>query len=153
MDLLSRPPLIQRYEHHGFTGWVVSATRRNKRFTRYYSDHPNGKRKALRDARAFRDKLIAKLPTPTKIKKYICNTTGVIGVSRRKEWTRGGRMFVRYIAQWPVQSGHKGRATFSVGFYGEKGAFRLQLPLDALACAKPASNEFDRVLNKNAAGW
>ena len=23
-------PLIQRYEHRGFTGWVVSATRRNK---------------------------------------------------------------------------------------------------------------------------
>jgi hypothetical protein len=22
-------PLIQRYEHHGFTGWMVSATRRN----------------------------------------------------------------------------------------------------------------------------
>jgi len=59
-------PLIQRYEHHGFTGWVVSATRRNKRFTRYFSDHPNGQRKALQAARAYRDKLLSRLPPPRR---------------------------------------------------------------------------------------
>jgi hypothetical protein len=108
-------PLIQRYEHHGFTGWVVSATRRNKRFRRYFSDRPQGKRKALRDARAFRDKLVAPLPIPTKIKRsYISNTTGVIGVSRTREHTRSGGLLIRYVAQWPQLNGKTGRATFSV---------------------------------------
>ncbi|PYI76437.1 MAG: hypothetical protein DMF04_08405, partial [Verrucomicrobia bacterium] len=57
-------PLIRRYEHHGFAGWVVCATRLNKRFTRYFSDHPNGQRKALQSARAYRDKLLSRLPPP-----------------------------------------------------------------------------------------
>ena len=78
-------PLIQRYEHHGFTGWVVSATRRNKRFTRYFSDHPNGQRKALQAARVYRDKLLSRLPPPKKIRiKDKRNTTGVIGVCRQE---------------------------------------------------------------------
>jgi hypothetical protein len=60
--------LIQRYEHNNFKGWQVCTKRRGKRFTRYFSDRPQGKRKALRDARAFRDKLVARLPYPTKSK-------------------------------------------------------------------------------------
>ena len=36
---------------------------------------------ALRAPRAFRDKLVVRLPPPTKIKgSYVRNTTGVIGV-------------------------------------------------------------------------
>ena len=90
--------LIQRYEHNYFHGWVVTAKRKGKRFTRYFSDTPLGRRKAFRAARAFRDKLVSKLSPPTKIKRrYIRNTTGVIGVARVKERT----------------------------LYGEKEAFRL----------------------------
>ena len=107
--------LIQRYEHNHFRGWVVSTKRKGKRYTRYFSDHPQGKRKALRNARAFRDKLIAALPIPTKIKRsYISNTTGVIGVSRTREHTRSGGLLIRYVAQWPQLNGKTGRATFSV---------------------------------------
>src|SRR5205085_11067027 len=84
--------LIQRYEHNCFQGWVVSAKRKGKRFTRYFSDSRFGCRKAFRAARAFRDKLVSKLPAPTKIKRrYVRNTTGVIGVARVKERTRSGR--------------------------------------------------------------
>src|SRR5689334_17117925 len=118
--------LVQRYEHNHFRGWVVSTKRKGKRYTRYFSDRPQGKRKALRTARAFRDKLIATLPIPTKIKRsYVSNTTGVIGVSRTRERTRSGRLLIRYVAQWPQLRGKTGRATFAVGLYGEKNAFGL----------------------------
>jgi len=118
--------LIRRYEHNYFRGWVVSTKRRGKRFTRYFSDHPHGRRQALRAARAFRDKLVSKLPAPTKIKRrYVRNTTGMIGVARVKERTRAGRLFVRYVASWPKHDAKRGKASFSIGLYGEKEAFRL----------------------------
>src|SRR5690242_8598158 len=78
-------PLIQRYEHHGFTGWVVCATRRDRRFRRYFSDHPNGPRKALRAARGYREKLLSRLPPPRRTKiTNKRNTTGVMGVCRQE---------------------------------------------------------------------
>jgi AP2 domain len=124
--LIKRLSLIARYEHNHFRGWIVTAKRRGKRFRRYFSDRPNGKKAALHAARVFRDKLVTRLPPPIKIKrKYVRNTTGVIGVSRIKECTRSGRPFVRYVAQWPGRGGKNGRATFSVDSYGESQAFRL----------------------------
>ena len=119
-------PLIQRYEHHGFTGWVVSATRRNKRFTRYFSDRPNGQRKALQAARAYRDKLLSRLPPPKKIRTIEKrNTTGVIGVYRQEYLEGSGRWFARYIAEWPNSHGTRSSASFSVNLYGEEDAFEL----------------------------
>ena len=69
---------------------------------------------------------MSQLPPPTKVKRRdIRNTTGVIGVARVKERTRFGKLLVRYVASWPKLSGKRGKATFSVGLYGEKEAFRL----------------------------
>ena len=69
---------------------------------------------------------MAQLPRPTKIKSTdIRNTTGVIGVARVKERTRSGKLLVRYVASWPERKGKRGKATFSVGLYGEKEAFRF----------------------------
>src|SRR5690348_843844 len=105
-------PLIRRYKHHGFEGWVVCATRRERRFTRYFSDHPNGQRKALRAARAYREKLLSRLPPPKRIRIVEKrNTTGVIGVCRQEVLRRSGRWFVRYIAEWPKNDGTKGTAS------------------------------------------
>jgi hypothetical protein len=118
--------LIQRYEHHGFTGWVVSATRRNKRFTRYFSEHRNGRRKALQAARAYRDKRLSRLPPPKKIGTIEKrNTAGVIGVWRQEYRRKSGRWFARYIAEWPNSNGTSSTASFSVNFYGEEDAFDL----------------------------
>ena len=87
---MSRENLIQRYEHN-YSGWVVTAKRRGRVFRRYFSDQPKGRSKALRAARGFRDKLVAQLPPPTKIKRTdVRNTTGVIGVARVKERTGTG---------------------------------------------------------------
>jgi len=122
---VKRQHLIARYEHNYFRGWVVAIKRQGKRFTRYFSDRPNGRSTALQKARAFRDKLVSELPWPTKIKrKDVRNTTGVIGVARLKERTRDGRRMVRYVASWPRQNGKRGKATFSVALYGEAEAFR-----------------------------
>jgi len=91
--------LILRYEHNYFQGWVVSTKRRGKRFTRDFSDGPKGRREALQAALAFRDKLVHRLTPPTKLKRrYISNTTGVVGVARVKERTRSAMWFLRYIA-------------------------------------------------------
>ena len=123
---INRLSLIARYEHNHFRGWIVTARRRGKRFRCYFSDRPSGRKAALHAAQVFRDKLVTRLPPPTKIKRtFIRNTTGVIGVSRVKERTRSGRLFVRYVAQWPLRGGKNGRATFSVDLYGEQEAFRL----------------------------
>ena len=111
---MKREYLIRRYNHNYFTGWVVSAKRRGKRFTRYFSDHPRGRLEALHAARAFRGKLVSKLPRPTKIKRsYVRNTTGVIGVARVKECTGRGKITVRYVASWPKPNGKRGKASFS----------------------------------------
>ena len=108
-------PLIRRYEHHGFKGWAVCATRRNKRFTRYFSDHPNGQRKALQAARAYRDKLLSRLPPLKKIRIVEKrNTTGVMGVWRQEVLRKSGRWFARYIAEWPNENGTSSTASFSV---------------------------------------
>ena len=88
---VNREHLIQRYEHN-YSGWVVTVKRRGKRIRRYFSDQSKGRRNALRAARGFRDKLVAQLPPPTKIKRTdVRNTTGVIGVARVKERTRSAK--------------------------------------------------------------
>ena len=79
---MNRERLIQRYEHN-YSGWVVTTKRRGRRFRRYFSDQPKGRRNALRAARAFRDNLVAQLPRPTKIKRTdVRNTTGVSALER-----------------------------------------------------------------------
>src|SRR4030095_10543893 len=97
--------LIGRYEHNYFRGWVVSAKRRGRRWARYFSDRPQGRAEALRRARAYRRELLEALPTPPKIKRrYVRNTTGVIGVARVKERTRSGNWMLRYVATWPSRA-------------------------------------------------
>ena len=49
-------------------GVAVTGTSVVVRFTRYFSDHPNRQRKALQAARAYREKLLSRLPPPKKIK-------------------------------------------------------------------------------------
>ena len=82
---------------------------------------------ALLDAQITNlEKTCADMRRPTKIKRTdIRNTTGVIGVARVKERTRSGKLFVRYVASWLKHTGERGKASFSVGLYGEKEAFRL----------------------------
>jgi len=123
-----KEPLIRRYEHHYFTGWVVATMRRGKRWVRYFSDKPGGRAAARRAARAFRKELLEMLPPARKVKRtYNRNTPGVVGVARVKERTRAGRPFYRYVASWPHPDGSQGRASFSIAKYGEARARGLAL--------------------------
>lgn len=123
---MSNERLIRRYEHNYFSGWVVAATRRGRKWIRYFSDNPGGAAVALRRARRWRARLLATLPAVTKVKRtYVLNRTGVIGVARVKGTTRAGSTLWRYVASWPKRDGRRGKATFSVGRYGEAEARRL----------------------------
>jgi hypothetical protein len=125
---MSREHLIRRYEHNYFSGWVVAAKRQGKKWTRYFSDKPDGAAAALRRARQCRAQLLATLPPATKVKRtHVRNTTGVIGVARVRETTRSGRTLWRYVAQWPRRGGSRGKATFSTLRYGETEARRLAI--------------------------
>jgi hypothetical protein len=91
---------VYRYEHHHFTGWAVSIKPRGERFTRYFADRKDSAA-ALARAVAWRDKRIASLPPPAKLKRrYVLNTTGVIGVFRSVERSRSGAILPRYGATW-----------------------------------------------------
>jgi hypothetical protein len=117
--------LIARVDHNYFHGFVVTIKRAGKRSSTYFSDKPNGRAAALRQARAYRDTRLDQLPPPVKIKRqYSRNTTGVIGVALTSERTRQGKILQRYKASWPRADGSQGTATFSVGLYGKREALR-----------------------------
>jgi hypothetical protein len=117
--------LIRRVDHNYFHGYAVAIKRAGKRSSTYFSDKPDGRRAALRQARAYRDTQIAQLPPPTKIKRrYVRNTTGHIGVSLIRDRTRIGTLIWRYVAQWPRLDGTYAKATFSVAKYGRPEARR-----------------------------
>ena len=40
---------------------------------------------------------------------------------------RLGKVFVRYVASWSKHNGERGKASFSVGLYGDKEALRLAI--------------------------
>ena len=129
---MRREYLIRRYQQNHFRGWVVSTKRQGKRFARYFSDRTGGCAAALKAAQVFRDQLVAQLPPPTKVKRRdIRDTTGVIGVARVREYSRSGKLLVRYVASWPKRNGKRGKATFSIGLYGENDPCRLAVALSA----------------------
>lgn len=126
MPRTRREYLVQRYEHNYFVGWKVGTKRQGKKFARYFSDRPHGRAAALRAAREYRDKLVSRLPWPHKVKRqYVLNRTSVIGVALVTERTRSGKLWRRYVASWPTRTGQRGKASFSVSFYGKGEAFRL----------------------------
>jgi hypothetical protein len=120
--------LIRRIDHHHFHGWLVSVTRRGKRLQKYFSDSPDGRTAALRQAREFRDTLLATLPPPTRIKRtFVLNKTGIIGVTFARERTRRGTIVWRYSASWPTRGGKRAKASFSVARYGKAAARRMAI--------------------------
>ncbi len=90
--------------------------------------HTTVSRQPLISLVAYRLLKSANLPQPTKIKRRdVRNTTGAIGVAHVKERTRSGKLLVRYVASRPKRNSGRGKASFSVGFYGEKEAFKLAI--------------------------
>lgn len=130
-------PLIDRVDYNYFNGYTVQIKRGGDRINEYFSDKPNGRRAALARARRYRDDLVALLPPPAKIKRrYVRNTTGVIGVALVHERTRSGNLVWRYRVSWPLRDGGTERATFSVPKYGKQEARRRAIAARKAGLAK-----------------
>ena len=121
-------PLIARVDHNFFHGFAVRIKRGGQRWTKYFSDKPEGPAAALQRARACRDGQVARLPPPTKIKRTSSvNTTGVIGVVFARDRTRAGNISERYFALWPIKGGGNRKKSYSVAKYGRHEARRLAI--------------------------
>ena len=119
-------PLIRRHDRNHFNGWVVAVKRGDRRWYKYFSDREIGSAAALELARAFRDRLTAKLSPPVKIKRqYALNKTGVVGVALVRETSRSGTPTDRYVVSVPLVGGRRGNTSFSLAKYGQAAAFRM----------------------------
>jgi hypothetical protein len=123
---------ITRIERETTGGYIVRVTRKGKLRSKYFPDSNGGKRKALRDARAYRDEL------ESKFKGYSVkqlakqersnNTSGYPGVREVVEadprWPSQPK-YRYWIAQWSPAKGVRRTRRFAVNKYGEEEAFRL----------------------------
>ncbi len=124
---------ISRIDSGSTHGWFVRGYKNGKIYPKLFSDLKcGGKRKALQEARQFRDELYEKLAQiPSKprgrwiISRNSRNTTGVMGVSRLASRTRHGTIDECYMVTWSPSPGVKKAASFSIRKYGEKKAFKL----------------------------
>lgn len=121
--------LIRWYDHHHFQGYVFSTMRKGRKYVKHFSAKPDGARKALARARAYRDALLAKLDPPTRLKSWNSrNVTGIVGVSLTQERTRNGGVLRRYAAYWPVKGRRRpAKKSFSIAKYGKREARRLAI--------------------------
>lgn len=106
--------------------WSVRIKRRGKVWARHFADGLQGPEASLARARAWRDKMLKRVPPFTKLKsRFTLNRTGKIGVAFTTERQRNGRTFQRYVAGWPGPAGEHRKASFSIAKYGKQEAFRL----------------------------
>jgi hypothetical protein len=121
--------LIRWYDHNYFRGYVFSTVRRGRRYVKHFSVKPGGVRKALTQAREYRDAMLKILEPPTRLHStHSTNTTGVVGVILAKERTHAGGFAWRYVATWPVKGRRRrAKASFAVAKYGKTEARRLAI--------------------------
>jgi AP2 domain len=113
-------------------GWEVRIQRRGKRVEKFFADRAlGGRRKALEEAKSFRDEQLAKLRRYS-IKELAKrpsrrNRSGLVGVRRstqsevRGDWRYD---YVFWVAQWTDANGRRCTRSFAVSRYGEDGAFQ-----------------------------
>lgn len=115
-------------------GWEVRISRRGKKVAKFYSDSLHGgKRKALQEARAFRDKMEDKYPPYTRVEimaqPTVRNSSGIPGVRRRENVvTKNGwaYTYATWEASWtPEKGGRRTKRQFSVLKFGEDKAYEL----------------------------
>lgn len=122
-----RPPRnISRVDHNNFHGWFVNVRRRGTRHTQYFSDRAFGGRGgALREAAAWRERLLEKLPASKILTAPSSrNRSGTAGVYVILGGRRG-REVVGYGATWNTVTGRRIRKSFSVGRYGKRKARQM----------------------------
>jgi len=125
---------IQREGVAATMGWEVRISRRGKKVSKFFSDSLlGGKRKALAEARAFRDRIEDKYPHYTRVELMAQptarNSSGIPGVRRRENVvTKNGwaYTYATWEASWTTEKGGKRtKRQFSVLKYGEDKAYAL----------------------------
>ena len=138
-------------KNHGF---YVRITHRGNTTQKFFPDKSlGGKSKALKMARQFRDKLVAKLPklkreaaARKKRKSLKSGTTGVTHVVSR---AKGRNDYAYWQAAWNDSRGKRRTAKFSISRYGNGKA--LKMAKKALRDAKSKSKSGGAKKKKTAA--
>ena len=126
MKGITRVDSDERNQH----GYFVRIYHRRMVYTGSFSDRKlGGKRKALAQARIFRDQTYFKLGITKKYRKQMTpserNQTGVVGVSRIQRKKKDQTLYFVYVVSWYPKKGTLKTRSFSVNKYGEKQAFSL----------------------------
>ncbi len=114
-------------KNHGF---YVRITHKGKTQQKYFPDKScGGKTKALKEAKAFRDKLVSKLPkykqaAASKRKRRI-KKSGVTGVTHVVSQSQKGKAYEYWQAAWVDNTGKRRTAKFSISRYGDKKALNM----------------------------
>ena len=113
----------------GTHGWQVRLQRRGKKYAKFFSDRKcNSASQGLREARKWRDELIAEITREEQAR--ICrsskrNSSGVVGVSKIKVIAANGAVYEFWQANWSPDPGVRKTVKFSVRRHGDKIAFQL----------------------------
>lgn len=121
---------------HRMHAWRVSLRRKGKMIVKNFPDKKfGGKRKALNEAKAYRDEVLIKYPPISR--KQFCsilrrhNTSGIPGVYRYAKRYKLKDGCVKEIwyweAHWPTGKNESEKATFSVSNFGEDKAKKLAI--------------------------
>ena len=114
-------------KNHGF---YVRITHKGKTHQKYFPDKScGGKSKALKEARKFRDALVAKLPKykqeAASRKKRRIKQSGVSGVTHVISRSPKGKVYEYWQAAWVDKKGKRKTAKFSISRYGDKKALAM----------------------------
>ncbi len=109
-------------------GYYVRITHRGKTTQKYFPDKASGgKSKALKMAKDYRDKLVAKLPKAKREaamrKRRKVKQSGVVGVTHVVSKSPAGKTYEYWQAAWE-EKGKRKTAKFSVSRYGSDAALR-----------------------------
>ncbi len=113
-------------KNHGF---YVRITHRGKTTQKFFPDKAcGGKGKAQKMARAFRDKVFARLPKARREaaanRRKRIKQSGVVGVTHVVSKSASGKNYEYWQAAW-TERGSRKTAKFSISRYGDKKALEM----------------------------
>ncbi len=120
IDIEPSPEHPRRHPTHG---WQVRARRDGERQSKFFADaRHDGSEGALTEAIAFRDRLLASIPSaPTKPRRAWSNT-GVVGLSVREKHAGTDRAKLSIQLNWVDAKGVRKSSSFSVDKWGFRRA-------------------------------
>ena len=110
-------------------GYYVRITYRGKTTQKFFPDKASGgKGKAQRAARAYRDKIFAKLPKARREavagRRKRIKQSGMTGVTHVVSKSISGKTYEYWQAAW-TERGRRKTAKFSIARYGDKKALEM----------------------------